>query len=146
MRRFLAAAAVVLAFAGCRQEFRVSGTITLASSVHHKVPAENSVIFVVAKNRGGVPIALHRIVNPQFPVSFMLTEEDLIVPSPRPDDPLSIEVEMNTHGSVGAPRAGDLEGSSPDAVFAGSRGVNVVIDRLIDGLAYNGPSRRRPAD
>jgi hypothetical protein len=89
------------------------------------------VLFIIAKNPGGVPVAVRRIVNPTFPVSYQLTSEDLIVPGTVPSGPLSLEVEMNTHGNVGAPVKGDLKGAHPDAVFSGERGVHVVIDTAI---------------
>lgn len=87
-------------------------------------------LFIIAKNRGGVPLAVRRIVNPQFPVDFRLGPEDLVVPGTRPAEVLRLEVEMNTHGNVGRPAKGDLEGSFPDAVYSGDRGLHLVIDRL----------------
>ncbi|MBI3554278.1 MAG: hypothetical protein HY077_17410 [Elusimicrobia bacterium] len=122
--------AVVLAL-GCAREFRVSGTITVAAHLQSKVPRTNSVLFVVAKNAGGVPVAVRRVVNPQFPVDYELRSEDLIVPGGEPAGPLILEVEMNTHGNVGAPVKGDLRGAHPDKVFSGERGVHIVIDREI---------------
>jgi hypothetical protein len=89
------------------------------------------VLFVVAKNKGGVPIAVKRIVNPQFPVEFEIGPDDLVVPGSHPADVLNLEVEMNTHGNVGHPVKGDLEGIDPDPVYAGDHGVHIVIDRQI---------------
>lgn len=117
--------------AGCHREFRVSGTITLASNMRAKAPKSNSVLFIVAKNMGGVPVAVRRIVNPQFPVSFSLTDEDLLVPGSRPKDALLIQVQMNTHGNVGEPVPGDLEGDNHEPVYSGERGVHIVIDRQV---------------
>ena len=132
-RAWLLILAAALA-AGCRslsRDFRISGTITVAAPLQGKAPRNNSVLFIVAKNMGGVPVAVRRIVNPQFPVSFTLAEEDLLVPGSRPKDPLLLQVQMNTHGNVGMPVRGDLEGNHPDPVHSGERGVHVVIDRQI---------------
>lgn len=118
--------------AGCRsfsKDFRISGTITIASHLQGRAPKNNAVLFIVAKNMGGVPVAVRRIVNPQFPVSFSLTEEDLLVPGSRPKGPLLLQVQMNTHGNVGMPARGDLEGTRPDPVRSGERGVHIVIDK-----------------
>ena len=66
----LALAAALPAACG-RGEFRLSGTVTIASALQHKSPRDNAVMFIIARNRGGVPVAMQRIVNPQFPVRFI---------------------------------------------------------------------------
>jgi hypothetical protein len=131
------AAALALAagwLAGCGLlggEFKVSGTITIAAHLQSKVPRQNFVLFIVATNLGGVPVAVKRIVNPQFPVSYTLTDEDLIVPGSDPKEPLLVQVQMNTHGNVGKPVRGDLVGHHPDPVRSGERWAHIVIDQQI---------------
>lgn len=88
-------------------------------------------MFIVAKNLGGVPLAVKRIVNPQFPVAYTLDADDLVVPGTRPRDALKVEVEMNTHGNVGSPVRGDLAGAYPEPVYSGDRSVHIVIDRQL---------------
>jgi len=114
-----------------RGEFRLSGTVTIASALQHKAPRDNAVMFIIARNRGGVPVAMQRIVNPQFPVRFIFRSEDLIIPEVPADTPLDIEVEMNTHGRLGQPQRGDLEGRHPSPVFPGERRIHIVVDRQI---------------
>lgn len=127
----LASLAIFL-LAGCSQrEFFLSGTITIASALQKHLPINNSVMFIVAKNDGDVPIAVHRIVNPQFPVRFNIEPEDLIVPELPTDTPLRIEVEMNTHGTVGSPVRGDLKGAHPSPVYPGEKRIHVVVDHQV---------------
>ena len=126
----LALAAMLPAACG-RGEFRLSGTVTIASAMQRKAPRDNAVMFIIARNRGGVPVALQRIVNPQFPVKFTFRKEDLIMPEVPADAPLDIEVEMNTHGRLGQPQRGDLEGRHPSPVFPGDWGIHIVVDRQI---------------
>ncbi len=119
---------------GCRRSapvFKLAGTITIASRIQGKAPKRNSVLFIIAKNAGGVPIAVRRIVNPRFPVSFELSPDDLLVPGASPENPFLLQVQMNTHGNVGEPRPGDLEGNHRSPVHAGEDGIHVVIDKLI---------------
>lgn len=131
MRR-LALLSLALLAVGCRRgEFRVAGTITLSSNLQHHLPKENAVLFVVVKNRGGVPVAVRRIVNPQFPVEFEVRPQDLLVPELHGHDGLLLQVQMNTHGNVGAPVKGDLAGDHPDLVYPGEKTVHVVIDRRL---------------
>ncbi|MBI5624475.1 MAG: hypothetical protein HY924_11915 [Elusimicrobia bacterium] len=113
------------------REFRVSGTITVAAHLQRRLPQGSVTLFVIAKNRGGVPVAMQRIVNPQFPASFQLRNADLIVPHSRFQDSLLLEVEMNSHGTAGAPRPGDLRGAAKDLVFPGEKRVHIVIDKEV---------------
>ena len=126
----LAGFGLILGACGPR-DFRVGGTITIASHLQARAPKQNCVLFIVAKNLGGVPLAVKRIVNPSFPASFTLGTEDLVVPDTHPRDPLRLEIEMNTHGNVGSPVRGDLLGKYPDPVRSGDKRINVVIDRQL---------------
>lgn len=127
MRR-TAVLASILALSACARDFRVTGTITLSAALQSKAPKDNAVLFVIAKNKGGVPLAVRRIVNPHFPVSFELDGRDLLVPRIKGDQ-LILEVQMNTHGNLGIPRPGDLFGVHPDIVSPTERHVHVEIDR-----------------
>ncbi len=130
--RGLILAASALALAGCgRSEFFLSGTVTIASALQKRLPANNAVMFIVAKNDGDVPVAVHRIVNPQFPVRFSIEPADLIVPELPANTPLRIEVEMNSHGTVGKPVRGDLKGAQPAPVYPGENRIHVVVDRQV---------------
>lgn len=145
----LAAAALLLA--GCRsRELKVSGEITVAAPLVSRMPRDNSTLFIVIKNLGGVPVAVKRIVNPQFPAVFRLTDQDLIVPGSKPSDPLTIEVEMNSHGNAGSPARGDLSGVYPDEIALHQSRVHLVIDRIVSEkgsfqVTARGGWRRRPA-
>ena len=131
-RGLIIAAAAVALLAGCgRKEFFISGTVTIASALRKHLPTDNSVMFIVAKNDGDVPVAVHRIVNPQFPVRFSIEPADLIVPEQPADAPVRIEVEMNTHGTAGKPVRGDLKGTHHTPVYPGEKRVHVVIDRQV---------------
>ena len=126
------AAGLVLALAACGpRQFSVAGTITIASPLRAKAPKQNCVMFIVAKNMGGVPLAVKRIVNPSFPVSYSLGPEDLVVPGSHPEVTLRVEVEMNDRGNVGHPARGDLFGAYPDPVHVGEHQVHIVIDRQL---------------
>lgn len=118
--------------AGCRRgEFHLSGSVTIGAGLQHKIPAENSVLFVIVKNRGGVPVAVRRIVNPQFPAVFEVGPRDLLVPELRGGQALRVQVQMNTHGNLGSSVRGDLEGEHPDDVYPGESKIHVVLDRQI---------------
>ncbi|OGS01224.1 MAG: hypothetical protein A2V88_02940 [Elusimicrobia bacterium RBG_16_66_12] len=132
MRRALALGLAAVLLSGCELltgEFRVTGTIHLSPALSERAPKTNVTLFLVAVNEGGVPVAVHRIVNPEFPAAFEMDHHDLLVPALRRQEELALHVEMNTHGAVGAARPGDFSGRAPAAIRSGSRGVRVLIDR-----------------
>ncbi|OGR86543.1 MAG: hypothetical protein A3J74_06965 [Elusimicrobia bacterium RIFCSPHIGHO2_02_FULL_57_9] len=133
MRRMLLLATAALALAAClrSREFRISGTITIAAPVRPRAPRQNVVLFIVAKNKGGVPVAVRRIVNPRFPVWYSLTTEDMIIPGVDLRQGFLLQVQMNTHGHLGAQVKGDLEGSYSEPVYSGAKEIHIVIDRQI---------------
>ncbi len=144
MKRVWPAALFLLATAcpGPKQ-FHLSGTVTLAPHFKNKTAPPNAMLFVVVRNLGGVPLAVRRIVNPQFPASFSVENEDLVVPGSFPAGPLEVSVELNSHGRVGSPSRGDLLGAHPDPVEPGETGIHVVIEREIPGAALSVPPQVR---
>jgi hypothetical protein len=117
---------------GCFQisekKFQVSGSITASVHILQKIQRPNTVLFIVATNSGGVPVAVKRIINPQLPVEYHLDNEDLILPGPVWNGPLRIKVHVNTHGKVGLTIHGDLVGTYPGSVYSGEQNVHIVID------------------
>jgi hypothetical protein len=133
MKRALVLALLAGAASGCdllTGDFRLSGSVDIAPKLRARAPTTNAMLFIVAENAGGVPVAVHRIVNPEFPAEFKMTPEDLLLPAVRGREPLKVHAEMNTHGDIGKPRPGDLEGDAPGVVQPGASGVAVVLDRI----------------
>lgn len=112
-------------------EFRLSGEVDIAPGLAARAPRTNAVLFVVARNKGGVPVAVHRIVNPEFPARFRMGPQDLLVPRIRRKEALYMSVELNTHGHLGRPRPGDLAGAGESAVYPGASGVRVVVQGVL---------------
>lgn len=114
--------------AALRSFFRVSGEVAIAPELVAQMPGANSMLFVVARNDGGVPVAVQKIINPVFPAQFQLTPSSLIMP-----DVLTrrvyLEAALNTHGRLGEPRRGDLKGELSSRVGFVSKGVQLRLDR-----------------
>lgn len=131
----LAAPLAALALAACEMltpDFKLSGEVDIAPALAGRAARENAVLFVVARNEGGVPLAAHRIVNPDFPARFDMGPQDLLVPGIRRQEPLHMSVELNTHGNLGQPRAGDLAGRLEGTVRPGARGVRLTLTTVRD--------------
>lgn len=112
-------------------DFRLSGAVEISPELEARAPKTNSVLFVIAKNAGGVPVAVHRIVNPDFPAAFSMSSKDLLVPGIRRNEQLFVVARLNAHGNLGAPRPGDLEGRAKSASRPGDRGVKVRLDKAL---------------
>ena len=111
-------------------DFRLSGTVEIDPALEVRVPKTNSVLFIIAQSAGGVPVAMHRIVNPEFPASFSMSPQDLLVPGIRNNEPLTLIVQLNAHGNVGTPKAGDIEGRGTGTVHPGDRGVRAKLEKI----------------
>lgn len=134
MRAAAALTALALLASGCdwlTGDFRLAGVVEIAPALEARAPKTNSVLFVVAQNAGGVPLAVHRIVNPEFPASFKMSPQDLLVPGIRRNESLTVVARLNAHGNLGAPTPGDLEGRSAAQVHPGDRGVRLRLDKAL---------------
>ncbi len=107
--------------------FRVSGTVSVAPELVQGLPGANSMLFVVARNEGGVPVAVKKIISPIFPARFEMTSSNLIMP-----DLLTrriyLDALLNTHGHLGVPRRGDLKGARQDRVSFLSKGLEITLN------------------
>lgn len=134
MKSVVVLAALALLAGSCdwlTGDFRLSGSVDIAPALEARAPKTNSVLFVIAQNEGGVPVAVHRIVNPEFPAEFTMSSQDLLVPGIRRNERLTIVVRLNGHGMLDSPRPGDLEGRCPGQVRPGDRGVNINIKKVL---------------
>lgn len=134
MRAAAALALLASLAGGCEWltgDFHLEGVVQIAPVLEARVPKTNSVLFIIAKNAGGVPVAVHRVVNPDFPVPFKMSSQDLLVPGIRRNERLTIVARLNAHGVLSAPKPGDLEGRSTQPVRPGDHGVTVRLDKAL---------------
>lgn len=107
--------------------FRVSGTVSVSGDLLADLPGANSMLFVVARNEGGVPVAVSKIINPVFPAKFELRASGLIMPDLLTKK-LYLEALLNTHGQLGAPRRGDLRSARQESAYIVSKGLALTLD------------------
>ena len=107
--------------------FRISGTVSVSRELLPGLPGANSMLFIVARNERGVPVAVKKIISPVFPAKFEMTSSNLIMP-----DLLTrmvyLDALLNTHGQLGAPRRGDLKGARQDRVNFTGKGIEITLD------------------
>lgn len=115
------------------RDFQLQGTVRLHPRFMDYAQRSSNVLVVVARGGGGMPVAVQRILHPQFPMRFSLSREDLVLPGARTAGPLQLQAALTTHGQPGLLREGDLEGWYPVPVRLGDGPVPITLDRVRQG-------------
>lgn len=110
--------------------FRASGTVFITTEMAAAMPGPNSMLFVVARNDGGVPVAVKKIINPVFPAKFEMTTANLIMPDLLTGR-LYLEAMLNTHGQLGVSRKGDIKGALNSGVAIVSKNSEITLDTAV---------------
>jgi len=113
--------------AAIRYFFRASGTINVAPQLIESLPGPDSMLFVVARNESGITVAVKKIINPVFPADFSMNSANLIMPDLLTQK-LYFEAHLNTHGQLGSPRKGDLQGTMSAAAGIVSKQLTITLD------------------
>jgi len=106
---------------------RVSITPTLADRV-----SPTDVLFVIVRRPQGPPrpIAVKRIDGPRFPVTFEITNQDVMVQGSELTGMVSIVARVDKDGRAGPPQEGDLEGEfEKNPTLVGGTDIEIVINK-----------------
>ena len=109
--------------------FSLSGTIEVPQRLLPMAEADNNSCAIIVKNEADVPVAIKRVINPKFPLSFALGEEDLLAEQVEGD--LKLEVQINSHGQLGVIKKGDIFGVAENPVHAADKQVLVQADKTL---------------
>jgi len=111
------------------QKFALSGRVEVVNRLLKNAQANNVACSIIAKNEADVPIAIKRVINPTFPLEFEITKEDLLIDSY--EGKIKMEVQINSHGSLGVLKSGDIFGSGVQEYTSGSKDILVVADKMM---------------
>ncbi len=109
--------------------FSLSGQVEVANRLLKNAQANNVSCAVIAKNEADVPIAIKRVINPQFPMQFNLSKDDLLLDSYKGN--IKLEVQINSHGKLGILERGDIFGSSEEYYTSGQKNIVLFADKMI---------------
>jgi len=117
--------------------FSLAGTVTVPERLLAAAQADNNSCAIIVKNEADVPVAIKRIVNPKFPLSFEMGEEDLL--AEQVDGVLKLEVQINSHGQLGIIKKGDIFGTVEGPLRATDKNVVINADKTLGPvqLAHN---------
>jgi hypothetical protein len=69
-------------------------------------------------------------VDPEFPLKYWLTQDDVMVPGVEFKDQANVIARIDRDGQAGSPQPGDLEGTfQGNPVMVGDQNVDIVINK-----------------
>jgi cytochrome c-type biogenesis protein CcmH len=109
----------------------IRGRIALAPDLAARVP-RGAVLFLIARaSDAGPPVAVKRIPDPAFPLSFEIGPDDRMMEGVPFVGPFQLTARVDADGNAASRNPGDLQGESRERVAPGARGVELVIDRVL---------------
>jgi hypothetical protein len=109
----------------------IEGVIDLAVELAAERPA-GAVLFVIARpqgSRGGPPLAVLRIPNPDFPLEFSIGPEDVMIPSMQFVGPISLSARLDEDGNAMTRGAGDISSVTAEPLEPGETGIEIVLSK-----------------
>ena len=105
----------------------ISGTIRLAAEPSPPLPA-GAGLFIIARVGTGPPLAVKRMVDPQFPVPYTLSVDDVMLPGRAFTGIVNVSARLQASGAVGPLQPGDLVGHyAGNPVTVGATGVDMGL-------------------
>lgn len=120
---------VFLATRGSKGGETVSGTITLGPELQGKVDS-GDVLFLIARQGEGPPLAVNRIASPTFPLHYSLSQENVMMPSLAFRGEVYVTARISKSGTAQLQK-GDMGGAcAKNPVSVGAQDADIVIDRV----------------
>jgi len=110
------------------EKFALAGVIEVPERLEQYADAKNMTCSIIVKNQADVPIAIKRIINPQFPLNFKVDAKDLLVSAP--EGSVKLEVQINNHGNLGILKAGDIFGSAEGVYEPNSKDILISANKM----------------
>jgi cytochrome c-type biogenesis protein CcmH len=108
----------------------ITGTVELAPEFAGRTAAD-AVLFIIARRGGGAgpPLAVKRVAQPHFPVSFSIGPEDRMIQTMPFAGPIELSARIDTDGSATTRSPGDVQGNARSGpVEPGASGVVILLD------------------
>jgi len=132
----LAAAAAWMGLAhGCEApnvQSTIAGRVTVSPELASKVSPTDT-LFVIVRRPGGQPrpLAVKRIDGPKFPVTFEITNADVMVQGSELRGMVDVVARVDKDGRAGQPQPGDLEGQyDKNPTLPGGKDLEIVIRKV----------------
>lgn len=109
----------------------LAGNVTLAPELADRAGKEGVLFVIVRRPQGSRrPVAVKRITNPQFPVPFTISDEDLMIQGAQLKGMVEVIARLDRDGSAGPPQPGDLEGAyERNPTLVGGGNIDIQINK-----------------
>jgi hypothetical protein len=112
----------------------VAGIIQIAPGAKKMKLADTAALYVIARaggQKGGPPLAVKRLTPPfNFPVSFSLSQADVMMPDVQFAGDVSLTARISQSGAATPVNPGDIETSAPVATKVGaSAKARLLLDK-----------------
>jgi len=117
---------------GPNAQSTISGRVSIASELASKVSPTDT-LFVIVRRPGGQPrpLAVKRIDGPQFPVTFEITNADVMVQGSELRGMVDVVARVDKDGMAGQPKPGDMEGQyDKNPTLPGGKDLEIVITKV----------------
>jgi hypothetical protein len=112
------------------ERLNITGRVSVLSDLEEKTG--EGVLFIIARKEGmRPPLAVKRIENPSFPLTFSLGPADRMVKTVPFTGSLTLSVRLDGDGNVMSREPGDLQSMSTVDVDPGTQDVELVLDILL---------------
>lgn len=91
-----------------------------------------AVLFVIARPEGvrrGPPLAVLRIPDPEFPLSFSIGPDDVMIPSMRFEANISLSARLDEDGNAMTRGENDLSSAVEEPLSPGASGVLLILSK-----------------
>ena len=109
----------------------IAGRVTIDPKLADRVNLTD-VLFVIVRRPQGPPrpIAVKRIDSPQFPVTFEITNKDVMVQGSELRGMVTVLARLDKDGKAGPPQEGDLEGEfEKNPTLVGGTDIEIMINK-----------------
>lgn len=112
----------------------ISGTITVDAKLKSHLDP-NAALFIIARPAGGAggpPLAVKKIDQPKFPLSYSLGQENLMMQGMPFSGKVNITVRLDKDGNPTTRGAGDLSGDyKKNPAQVGATNADVILDQVM---------------
>lgn len=105
----------------------ISGQITLSPELRSSLE-RTDILYIIARKDVGPPLAVKRVQNLQFPLSYSLSAEDVMFPGTPFQGEVRIVARIDRDGNAGPAQPGDLEGTK-NPIRVGDQTADVLINQ-----------------
>ena len=110
----------------------IAGRVLITQALADQI-RPTDVLFVIVRRPGGMPrpVAAKRIDNPKFPVSFEITNADVMVQGSELRGMVDVIARLDRDGQAGPAQPGDIEGRyAKNPTLPGGRDLEIVLDKI----------------